>query len=86
MTNTQQDDELIDRMRRAYYSASIDCDPQRAVLAVVREYDGTRELYEALKFAERHCPCGARPESPETHPHVPGCVVAAAINRAEGKA
>lgn len=24
---------------------------------------------------ERHCPCGARPESMRTHPHVGGCPV-----------
>ena len=24
---------------------------------------------------EQNCPCGARPESPETHPHVPWCPV-----------
>lgn len=24
---------------------------------------------------ETHCPCGARPESPNSHPHVGGCPV-----------
>lgn len=28
---------------------------------------------------EMHCPCGARPESPKTHPHVWGCPVAKAL-------
>lgn len=41
-------------------------------------------LHAALKFAERHCPCGARPESPETHPHVPGCAIAKALEALEG--
>ena len=27
------------------------------------------------KEIENHCPCGARPESPRTHPHVTGCPV-----------
>lgn len=36
-------------------------------------------LAEALRWAERHCPCGARPESPDTHPHLPGCLVGAAL-------
>jgi hypothetical protein len=27
------------------------------------------------KEIERHCPCGARPESLNTHPHVCGCPV-----------
>src|SRR5690606_10673955 len=26
------------------------------------------QLVKALRWAERHCPCGARPESPDTHP------------------
>jgi hypothetical protein len=25
------------------------------------------------------CPCGARPESPDTHPHVPWCPTGAAV-------
>lgn len=33
----------------------------------------------AIEQVERHCPCGARPESPKTHPHVGGCPVAAAL-------
>jgi len=37
-----------------------------------------------LLRVERHCPCGARPESPVTHPHVPGCELAAAIDSLRG--
>lgn len=36
-------------------------------------------LIALLKDIERHCPCGARPESPRTHPHVGGCPVADAL-------
>jgi hypothetical protein len=38
-------------------------------------------LTKALRFAERHCPCGARPESLDTHPHVPGCQIDAALRQ-----
>ena len=31
---------------------------------------------ELAKAIERHCPCGARPESPNTHAHDLGCQVA----------
>ena len=41
-------------------------------------------MYAALKHAERFCPCGARPESPTTHPHVPGCPVALALEEVDG--
>ena len=31
----------------------------------------------------RHtCPCGARPESPDTHPHAPACPTARALQEA----
>lgn len=33
----------------------------------------------AVRQVEHHCPCGARSESPKTHPHVGGCPVAAAL-------
>lgn len=35
-----------------------------------------------LREIEQHCPCGARPESPTTHPHVGGCPVDAALRAA----
>lgn len=41
-----------------------------------------REAREALLFAERHCPCGARPESLGTHPHVIGCLIGKAVDTA----
>lgn len=34
-------------------------------------------LHQLVKEIEQHCPCGARPESLSTHPHVAGCPVAA---------
>ena len=51
-------------------NATGDVDKLRAALAGVRA---------KLLEIERHCPCGARPESPFTHPHVGGCRVAEAI-------
>ena len=36
-------------------------------------------LAKALREVEKHCPCGARPESPATHPHVIGCPVGIAL-------
>ena len=35
--------------------------------------------HDALKEVEIHCPCGARPESLHTHPHVAGCPVGKAL-------
>lgn len=37
-------------------------------------------MYAALVEVEQHCPCGARPESPNTHPHVFGCPVGNALH------
>lgn len=39
---------------------------------------------DALRLAreiEVHCPCGARPETPHTHPHVCGCPTSKLITR-----
>lgn len=44
------------------------------------------ELIAALRFAERFCPCGARPESPQSHPHVVSCPISAALRKAEREA
>lgn len=38
-----------------------------------------RRVWQLLKEIENHCPCGARPESLNTHPHVTGCPVAEAL-------
>ena len=43
------------------------------------------DMLAALKHAENHCPCGARPESPHTHPHVISCPIGDAIAKAEGR-
>jgi len=40
-----------------------------------RNRDEIALLRRALVIVERTCPCGARPESLNTHPHVGGCVV-----------
>jgi len=37
------------------------------------------QVVEALKEIEMYCPCGARPESLGTHPHVSGCPVERAL-------
>lgn len=34
------------------------------------------ELLTQLLYLEKQCPCGARPESFSTHPHVGGCQLA----------
>ena len=36
-------------------------------------------LIDLLGQIEMHCPCGARPESLNTHPHVSGCPVERSI-------
>jgi hypothetical protein len=44
------------------------------------------DAYRQLEYwwqTEHSCPCGARPESPNTHPHVGGCPTAAALRWAE---
>lgn len=38
-----------------------------------------QDIADELLQLEQHCPCGARPETPATHPHVSGCHVAAAL-------
>lgn len=47
------------------------------------EYRNLLDEMTRLRFAllevERHCPCGARPESLNTHPHVTGCPVGNAL-------
>lgn len=34
------------------------------------------QILKLIDEIEMHCPCGARPESLNTHPHVGGCPVA----------
>lgn len=38
-----------------------------------------RRVWQLLKAIEQHCPCGARPESLNTHPHVTACPVSQAL-------
>lgn len=45
-------------------------------LELLADYVAVRD---ALREVERHCPCGARPESLNTHPHVISCPVARAL-------
>lgn len=59
---------------------------QKARAALIVHRVNTYEvLVEALKHAERFCPCGARPESPHTHSHVPGCPIERALALAESR-
>lgn len=54
-----------------------------AILEEIRNDIKIADLYRSallnieplLKEVEQHCPCGARPESLRTHPHVLGCKV-----------
>ena len=39
------------------------------------------DAYSNLKMVEIHCPCGARPETLDTHPHVGGCEVEKALRK-----
>lgn len=38
-----------------------------------------QDMAHELLQIEQHCPCGARPETPVTHPHVIGCPVDRAL-------
>lgn len=51
---------------------------RRARESQYKMFDAYTQL-EYLWSQNRGCPCGARPESPNTHPHVTGCPTAAAI-------
>lgn len=46
-------------------------------------YSEVMALQRDLLEIEMHCPCGARPESPNTHPHVGGCPVERALRNIE---
>ena len=56
---------------------------EHGALAEVAQLDAQRnQAYQQLAYwwKERHsCPCGARPESPDTHPHVPTCPTGDAV-------
>lgn len=39
-----------------------------------------QDMASELLQIERHCPCGARPETPATHPHAPRCPVKRALD------
>lgn len=44
-----------------------------------------REALAGLELLERNCPCGARPESLDTHPHVTNCLVEVILRKLRGK-
>ena len=64
------DESILAWGRANLERAEAERDAARAEVAVLRD---------ALLFAERHCPCGARPEALNTHPHMPGCKVDLAL-------
>ncbi len=43
-----------------------------------------QEALVGLRLLEQTCPCGARPESPNTHPHVTNCLLDVVIRRLQG--
>ncbi len=45
----------------------------------ITECECQARLHELLLEIEMHCPCGARPETPNSHPHVGGCPVYEAL-------
>lgn len=46
-----------------------------AIAALRLQQEFSIELCEQLKYVAKSCPCGARSESPRTHPHVAGCPI-----------
>ena len=53
--------------------------PPARLFGVLPGSEKEKRLLELLEEIERNCPCGARPETPNTHPHVSGCPVSEAI-------
>lgn len=45
------------------------------MISALLDRDFVTDLIEQLKYVARSCPCGARSESPRTHPHVCGCPI-----------
>lgn len=52
---------------------------ERVERVLVKQLNFDIELVEQLKYVARSCPCGARSESLDTHPHMPGCPIAAVV-------
>lgn len=60
------------RAQRGAASESLRAENERLTIAL-------QDIADELLQVEQHCPCGARPETPRTHPHVSGCPVAEAL-------
>ena len=43
-----------------------------------------REALVGLELLEQNCPCGARSEPPDTHPHVTNCLVEVILRKLRG--
>lgn len=56
-----------------------DCAHQPCEQEIERLTLALQDMAHEVMQVERTCPCGARPESPATHPHVIGCPVARAL-------
>jgi len=73
----------VERLHAAYDTLTGERFSDRVHVALRQRLDRAHTEIERLRGAleevERHCPCGARPEAPKTHPHVTGCPVALAL-------
>ena len=91
---TQEEAEKIERTNLGYYAGYYSAETRARVErlfrcahpvfgAIAERGDLIQAGQQLLYWWEtRHsCPCGARPESPDTHPHVPGCPTERAIIR-----
>ena len=73
-------DPLYNRMiARAAWDAQ-----QERIDALTRDLALDGEQLRYWWETQHSCPCGARPESPATHPHVLACPTARALAREEG--
>jgi len=70
--------EKVASVFRSHDSTIAECEEFRNENAKLREALKLGTV--ATKLLEDVCPCGARPESLRTHPHVTGCLVVAILN------
>lgn len=68
-------------VHRVHHSPDSVTNLEQVVANIIREEHSAqlKRVMNCLKEIENHCPCGARPESLNTHPHVGGCPVEHAI-------
>lgn len=69
-----------DRLTQRDFQNGAIRDEIRTALKLLLIYStGFVALQTLLQEVEQCCPCGARPESPNTHPHTIGCPVGRAM-------